>query len=49
MVLLSVEDWASIFVLFVVWMRHPEQGATGSKGDARSCIQVVAFGGISTI
>ena len=29
MVILSVDDGVCIFVLFVVWMRHPAQGATG--------------------
>ena len=29
MVILSADDWAPIFVLFVVWMRCPAQGATG--------------------
>ena len=29
MVLLSADDWVCTFVLFVVWMRHPAQGATG--------------------
>ena len=29
MVILSVDDWFCVFVLFVVWMRHPVQGATG--------------------
>ena len=29
MVILSVDDWFCVFVLFVVWMRHPAQGATG--------------------
>ena len=29
MVILSVDDWVCIFVLFVVWMQHPAQGATG--------------------
>ena len=28
MVILSADDWVCIFVLFVVWMRHPAQGAT---------------------
>jgi len=27
-VILSTDDWACVF-LFVVWMRHPAQGATG--------------------
>ena len=26
--MLSADDWVCIFVLFVVWMRHPAQGAT---------------------
>ena len=30
MVLLSAEEWVCIFVLFVVCMRCPDQGATGS-------------------
>ena len=29
MELLSADDWVCIFVLFVVYMRHPSQGATG--------------------
>ena len=29
MVILSADDWVCIFVLFVVWMRHPAQGAIG--------------------
>ena len=29
MVILSVDYWVRIFVLFVFWMRHPAQGATG--------------------
>ena len=29
MVLLFGDDWVCIFVLFVVWMRRPAQGATG--------------------
>ena len=29
LLLLSADDWVCIFVLFVVWMRHPAQGATG--------------------
>ena len=29
MVILSADDWVYIFVLFVVWMRCPEQGANG--------------------
>ena len=29
MVILSADDWVCIFVSFVVWMRHPAQGATG--------------------
>ena len=28
MVILSADDWVYIFVLFVVWMRRPAQGAT---------------------
>ena len=28
MVILSADDWVGIFVLFVVWMRCPAQGAT---------------------
>ena len=30
MVILSADDWICIFVFFVVWMRGPAQGATGS-------------------
>ena len=29
MIILSVDDWVCIFVLIVVWIRHPAQGATG--------------------
>ena len=29
MVILSADDWVCTFFLFVVWMRHPAQGATG--------------------
>ena len=29
MVILSADDWVCIFVLFVVYMRLPAQGATG--------------------
>ena len=29
MVILSADDWVCIFILFVVWMRCPAQGATG--------------------
>ena len=29
MVILSVDDWVCIFVLFVVWIRHHAQGAAG--------------------
>ena len=28
-VILSADDWVCIFVLFVVSMRHPAQGASG--------------------
>ena len=28
MVILSVDDWVCIFVLFVVWIRCPAQGAS---------------------
>ena len=30
MVILSTDDLVCIFVVFVVWMRRPAQGATGS-------------------
>ena len=30
MAILSADDWVCIFDLFVVWMRCPAQGATGS-------------------
>ena len=30
MVILSADDWVCSFVLFVGWMKHPAQGATGS-------------------
>ena len=30
MVILSADNWVCIFVLFVVWMRRPEEGATDS-------------------
>ena len=29
MVNLSADDWVCIFVLFIVYMRRPTQGATG--------------------
>ena len=29
MIILSVDDWVCVFVLFVVWMKCPTQGATG--------------------
>ena len=29
MVILSADDWVCTFVLFVVWVRHSAQGATG--------------------
>ena len=29
MVILSVDDWVCSLGFFVVWMRHPAQGATG--------------------
>ena len=29
MVILSADDWVCIFVLFVVYKRHPAQSATG--------------------
>ena len=29
MVILSADDWVSIFVLFIVYTRPPAQGATG--------------------
>jgi len=29
MVIQDADDWVCIFVLFVVYMRHPSQGATG--------------------
>ena len=32
MVLLSADDWVCIFVLFVVYMRRPAQGAIGGWG-----------------
>ena len=48
-VILSADDWVCIFVLFVVWMRHPAQGATGEFVDARSCIQVASFVWVLTI
>ena len=41
-VILSADDWVCIFVLFVVYMRYPAQGATGGR-DAGSCIPVVSF------
>ena len=28
-VILSADDWVCIFVLFVVYMRHPAQGVIG--------------------
>ena len=44
-VILSADNWVCIFVLFIVWMRHPAQ----SDANARSCIQVVSFVGVLTI
>ena len=32
MVILSADGWVCIFVLFVVYMRHPAQGVTGGWG-----------------
>ena len=32
MVILSVDDWVCIFVLFVVWIGCPAQGTTGGWG-----------------
>ena len=29
MVILSADDWVCIFVLFVVYMKHPVQGTIG--------------------
>ena len=29
MIILSADDWVCIFVLFIVYVRHPAQGATG--------------------
>ena len=29
MVILFADDWVCIFALFVIYMRHPAQGATG--------------------
>ena len=29
MIILSVDDWVCIFVLFVVWISHPAQFAAG--------------------
>ena len=29
MVILSVDDWVCVFVLFVAWMRCPTRDATG--------------------
>ena len=29
-ILSAADDWVCIFVLFVLWMRHPAQCATGS-------------------
>ena len=42
MAVLSAEAWACVFVLFVVWMRPPTQGAGWWLGDAGSCIPVVS-------
>ena len=40
---ISADDWVCIFVLFVVQMRCPTQGANWWLSHARSCIQVVSF------
>ena len=47
-VILSAVDWVCIFVLFVVWMRHPAQGDTTGWVMPTS-IQVVSFVGVLTI
>ena len=46
--ILSADDWVCIFVLFVVWMRHPAQGDTTGWVMPTS-IQVVSFVGVLTI
>ena len=47
MVILSVDDWVCIFVLFVVWIRCPAQVA--SSGWVMLSLQVVSFVGILMI
>ena len=37
-----------VFVLFVVWVRHPALGAAWQLNDASSWIQVEAFIGVLT-
>ena len=44
-VILSADDWVCIFVLFVVKMRHPAQGATGGwvmPGLSFKCFRCVS-------
>ena len=51
MVILSADDWVCIFVFCLVCFLD-EASCTGcywQLGDARSCIQVVAFVGVLTI
>ena len=43
MVLLSADDWVSIFVLFVVIDEAACTGCYWWLGDAEFCIQVVSF------
>ena len=30
MAILFTDDWVCVFIFFVVWVRHPTLGATGS-------------------
>ena len=46
MVILSADGWVCIFVLFVVYMRHPAQGATGGcvmRGLVFKCFPLGEF------
>jgi len=41
-IILSADDWVCVFVLLIVWVRHPALDVAGY------CIQVEAFMGILT-
>ena len=41
-IILSADDWESVFVLLIVWVRHPALGVAGY------CIEVEAFMGVLT-